>query len=97
VLARAHGVPFYVAAPTSTVDMSLRSGAAIEIEERNTTEVTSIAGIRVAAECPEVRNPAFDVTPHRLVTAIVTERGILRSPFTRGLKGVAASPGGRSR
>jgi len=97
VLARAHGVPFYVAAPTSTVDLRLRSGDAIEIEERNTDEVTCYAGVRVAAECQDVRNPAFDVTPHRLVAALVTERGILRSPFTRRLKEIAASPGARSR
>jgi len=94
VLARAHRVPFYVAAPTSTVDLSLRQGDAIEIEERSTTEVTTYAGVRVAADGPEVRNPAFDVTPHRLVTAIITERGILSVPFTRGLRRAAGHPGG---
>ncbi len=96
VLARAHGIPFYVAAPTSTVDLSLRSGDTIQIEERNVDEVTTYGGVRVAARCQEIRNPAFDVTPHRLVTAIVTERGILTSPYTRALKRLAGAQGGRS-
>ena len=95
VLARAHGVPFYVAAPMSTVDMSLRSGDQIAIEERNIAEVFKYGGVRVAAECQEIRNPAFDVTPHRLVTAIVTERGILTPPFARALKRLAGLPGGK--
>jgi methylthioribose-1-phosphate isomerase len=97
VLAKAHGVPFYVAAPTSTVDLSLRSGEAIELEERSASEVTSFADIRVAARGPEVRNPAFDVTPHRLVTAIVTERGILSSPGTRELRRLAGPSGRRGK
>jgi methylthioribose-1-phosphate isomerase len=97
VLAKAHGVPFYVAAPISTVDLSLRSGEAIEIEERSTSEVTSFADVRVAARGPEVRNPAFDVTPHRLVTAIVTERGILSSPGTRELRRLAGPSGTRGK
>ena len=81
VLAQAHGIPFYVAAPTSTVDLNLPSGEAIPIEERNAAEVTHFAGQRVAPEGIGVANPAFDVTPHRYVTAIVTERGVLRPPY----------------
>lgn len=95
VLARAHRVPFYVAAPTSTVDMSLRSGNAIEIEQRSATEITEIAAQRLAADGAQVYNPAFDVTPHRLITAIVTERGILMAPFKRGLRMLAGNHGGR--
>jgi methylthioribose-1-phosphate isomerase len=81
VLAHAHSIPFYVAAPTSTVDLTLASGDGIPIEERSPDEVTHFAGHRVAPEGIGVANPAFDVTPHRFVTAIVTERGILRPPF----------------
>jgi methylthioribose-1-phosphate isomerase len=81
VLAHAHGIPFYVAAPTSTVDLSLPSGAAIPIEQRDPSEVTHLAGRRIAPEGIGVANPAFDVTPHRYVTAIVTERGVLRPPY----------------
>ena len=78
VLARENGVPFYVAAPTSTIDFSLDSGEGIPIEERNPDEVTHFAGRRVAPEGIRVFNPAFDVTPARLVDAIITERGIVR-------------------
>jgi methylthioribose-1-phosphate isomerase len=81
VLAYAHGIPFYVAAPTSTVDLSLPSGEAIPIEERSPDEVTHIAGRRIAPEGIAVANPAFDVTPHRYVSAIITEHGILRPPY----------------
>jgi methylthioribose-1-phosphate isomerase len=81
VLAHAHGIPFYVAAPTSTVDLSLASGEAIPIEERSPAEVTHFAGRRVAPEGIAAAHPAFDVTPHRYVTAIVTERGVLRPPY----------------
>jgi methylthioribose-1-phosphate isomerase len=81
VLAHAHGIPFYVAAPTSTVDLSLPSGKSIPIEERSASEVTHFAGQRIAPEGIGVANPAFDVTPHRYVTAIVTERGVLRPPY----------------
>jgi methylthioribose-1-phosphate isomerase len=81
VLAHAHGIPFYVAAPTSTVDLSLPSGESIPIEERSASEVTHFAGQRIAPEGIGVANPAFDVTPHRYVTAIVTERGVLRPPY----------------
>ena len=81
VLAHEHGLPFYVAAPVSTVDLSLPSGDRIPIEERSAEEVTHLAGRLVAAAGVTVRHPAFDVTPHRLVTAIVTERGVARAPF----------------
>ena len=85
VLAREHGVPFYVAAPLSTIDLSCPSGAAIPIEERDPREVTDFAGTRVAPEGVGVLNPAFDVTPARLVSAIVTERGIARPPYPSSL------------
>ncbi len=85
VLAREHGVPFYVAAPLSTVDFELSSGDEIPIEERDPAEVTHCGGARVAPEGVDVWNPAFDVTPARLVTAIVTERGVARPPYTESL------------
>ncbi len=88
VLARENGVPFYVVAPTSTVDLSLATGATIPIEERNPREVTHICDVPIAPEGVPVANPAFDVTPHRYVTGIVTERGIVYPPFGPGLKQV---------
>lgn len=81
VLAQAHGVKFYVAAPLSTIDVSLKTGMSIPIEERNSNEVTHFKGVRSAPEKTKVYNPAFDVTPARLITAIITEQGILRKPF----------------
>ena len=90
VLARAHGIPFYVAAPLSTIDPSLPDGRAIPIEERNPSEVTSLGGVRTAPEGIPVWNPAFDVTPNHLITAIVTEAGILRPPFTEAIEQVCA-------
>jgi methylthioribose-1-phosphate isomerase len=86
VLAHAHGLPFYVAAPLSTVDLATPEGTVIPIEERSADEVTMLAGTRVAAPGIAVRNPAFDVTPHRLITAIVTESGVLRPPYTVTLR-----------
>lgn len=86
VLAAAHGLPFYFAAPTSTVDLSISDGGRIPIEERNEVEVTSFRGVATAPTGTEVANPAFDVTPARLVTAIVTECGVIRPPFTEGLR-----------
>jgi methylthioribose-1-phosphate isomerase len=77
VLARAHAIPFYVAAPTSTIDMSLESGDDIPIEQRDPEEVTHLAGQPFAPEGVRAAHPAFDVTPHDLVTAIITERGIV--------------------
>ena len=86
VLAREHGVPFYVAAPSSTVDMELADGGAIPIEERAAEEVTHLAGSRVVAEGVSVLNMAFDVTPNDYVTAIVTERGVAGGrPLSRDL------------
>jgi methylthioribose-1-phosphate isomerase len=80
VLAKAHGVPFYVAAPVSTFDLTLESGAEIPIEERPPEEITEGFGRRIAPEGTGVYNPAFDVTPAGLIAAIVTERGIIRNP-----------------
>ncbi|MCR9248522.1 MAG: S-methyl-5-thioribose-1-phosphate isomerase [bacterium] len=84
--AAAHDVPFYVVAPLSTFDASLRSGAEIPIEERDATEVTAIAGHELAPAGIGARNPAFDCTPAHLVTGIVTEAGILRPPFVESIK-----------
>lgn len=81
VLAQAHGVPFYIAAPVSTIDFDCPTGAEIPIEERSAAEVTEIGGMRVAPEGVAVRHPAFDVTPARLITAIITEQGVLRAPY----------------
>jgi methylthioribose-1-phosphate isomerase len=85
VLARENGVPFYVAAPTSTLDLSLASGADIPIEERSATEVVNISGAAIAPEGVAAAHPAFDVTPARLITAIVTEQGVLRPPYPEAL------------
>lgn len=85
VLAKEHGVPFYVAAPTSTVDLSLTDGSQIPIEERDPSEVTHCGSCQVAPEGIGVRNPAFDVTPHANVTAIITEAGVHRDPYTDSL------------
>ena len=86
VLAKENGVPFYVAAPTSTIDQALADGGAIPIEERNPDEVREIAGRITTVPYVEVRNPAFDVTPACYITAIVTERGICRPPYEKSLK-----------
>lgn len=86
VLAKENSIPFYVAAPTSSIDLSLSSGKQIPIEERSSEEVTHIRGIRLSPEGVRVVNPAFDITPHRYVTAIITERGILGEPYERSLK-----------
>jgi methylthioribose-1-phosphate isomerase len=85
VLAKEHGIPFYVAAPVSTFDFSLASGTDIPIEERDPAEVTSLGGVRTAPEGIEVFNPAFDVTPSKLVTAIITEHGVLRAPYREAI------------
>lgn len=86
LLAKAHGIPFYVAAPASTFDFSLRSGDEIPIEERDKQEVTHVYGVQTAPEDVDVFNPAFDVTPHALVTAIVTEYGILRPDYAQSIQ-----------
>ena len=89
VLARHHGLPFYVAAPWSTVDLACPRGSAIPIEERGGDEVVLIHGQRIAPEGVRARYPAFDVTPAELVTAIVTERGVVKAPYPAGLQALA--------
>jgi methylthioribose-1-phosphate isomerase len=86
VLAREHGIPFYVAAPWSTVDMNTPDGDHIPIEQRSAKEVTHHAGKQVAPDGVKVENPAFDVTPNRYVGAIITERGIARAPYSEALQ-----------
>ncbi|HIE52470.1 MAG TPA: S-methyl-5-thioribose-1-phosphate isomerase [Armatimonadetes bacterium] len=88
VLAHHHGLPFYVAAPVSTLDLSRACGEEIPIEERSPEEVVCFRGLRTAPEGVEVYNPAFDVTPHELVTAIITERGVVRPPYVEGLRAI---------
>ena len=86
VLAHAHGIPFYVAAPISTIDLACPNGAGIPIEERSAQEVVEVNGTRMAPEGISVRHPAFDVTPARLITAIITERGVLRPPYEEAIR-----------
>ena len=86
VLARRHGIPFYVAAPLSTVDLNCPTGEEIPIEERNIREITHIQDIRLSPEGIDVSNFAFDVTPNDLVTAIITEKGVARAPYTESLR-----------
>ena len=86
VLARRHGLPFYVAAPTSTVDPDATDGSSIPIEERDATEVLEFRGTRCAPEGVAARHPAFDITPAELVTAIVTEKGVARAPYPIALR-----------
>jgi methylthioribose-1-phosphate isomerase len=90
--ARAHGIPFYVVAPTSTVDLRTPTGAGIPIEERRGEEVRGVGGMPITPADFPVFNPAFDVTPAELVTAIITERGIVRAPFGEALRALTASP-----
>jgi methylthioribose-1-phosphate isomerase len=90
VLAKENKIPFYVAAPTSTIDLSLSSGEKIPIEERSPEEVTHIQGVPIATEGIRAVNPAFDVTPHSYITAIITERGIIKEPYEDGLKGIGS-------
>ena len=85
VLAKEHGIPFYVAAPISTIDLATPDGSGIPIEERNAKEVTHMGPARLTPVSAKVRNPAFDVTPHKYVTGIITERGIARAPYTESL------------
>jgi methylthioribose-1-phosphate isomerase len=89
ILAKNHNIPFYVAAPISTLDLSLASGEEIPIEERSADEVTTINNKRMAPEGTVVAHPAFDMTPHQLVTAIITDKGIAQPPFTESLKKLA--------
>ena len=90
VLAHEHGVPFYVAAPVSTFDLTISSGEQIPIEERSADEVTHLCGVRIAPDVT-VANPAFDVTPARLVSAIICERGVARAPYVDSLRRLADS------
>ena len=89
VLAKAHGIPFYVAAPFSTIDLDTPDGSKIPIEQRSPREITHIAGKQVTPDGVEIENPAFDVTPATYVTAIVTERGIVRAPYVEALRQLA--------
>ncbi len=85
VIAKVYNVPFYVVAPTSTIDFEIESGKEIVIEERSPEEITHINGVRIAPEGIEVYNPAFDVTPHENITGIITEKGIIRPPFKENI------------
>ena len=93
VLAKENNVPFYVAAPVSTFDLTLKSGDSIPIEQRSAEEVTHVFGVPVAPENIAVENPAFDVTPARYVTAIISERGVARAPYEESLKKLAEMKG----
>ena len=86
VLAKEHGIPFYVAAPWSTIDLATPDGDAIPIEERAAREVTHVGSVQLAPEGAHVRNPSFDVTPSKYITAIITERGIVQPPFLENLR-----------
>src|SRR5437763_3679640 len=86
VLAREHGIPFYVAAPLSTIDLDTPDGSSIPIEERSAKEVTHVGGSQLAPDGALVWNPAFDVTPHHLIAGIITERGICRAPYSESLQ-----------
>jgi methylthioribose-1-phosphate isomerase len=89
VLAKENNVPFYIAAPISTFDLSIPSGEQIPIEERTAAEVTHIQGVRIAPAGVAAAHPAFDVTPHRYIAAIFTERGVARAPYTESLRNLA--------
>jgi methylthioribose-1-phosphate isomerase len=91
VLAKQHNIPFYVAAPISTVDLNTPTGAEIPIEERNAREVTHIGNHQLAPDGVEVHNFAFDVTPHEFIAAIITDRGVARAPYTESLQALAAT------
>jgi methylthioribose-1-phosphate isomerase len=91
VLAKAHGIPFYVAAPSSTVDFALPNGDAIPIEQRDPSEVTTIGGRSIAPDGVVAAHPAFDVTPHELIAAIITERGVVYPPFEETLRRILQS------
>ena len=90
ILSKWHGIPFYVAAPTSTLDLALASGLDIPIEQRDTKEVTHFRGTPIAPKGVKAFNPAFDVTPHSLIHSIITEKGLIREPFERNLKRIKA-------
>ncbi|MEO8167951.1 MAG: S-methyl-5-thioribose-1-phosphate isomerase, partial [bacterium] len=88
VAARHHGIPFYIAAPTTTIDSSMRTGRNIPIEERNPREITHVGETRIAPAGVQVFAPAFDVTPAEFITAIITEAGILKPPFLQSIAGL---------
>ena len=90
VLAKEHGIPFYVAAPISTVDLDTTDGSKIPIEQRASSEMTHLAGKQIAPDAVRVENPAFDVTPSKYVTAIITERGVARAPYQESLAELVA-------
>jgi methylthioribose-1-phosphate isomerase len=85
VLAKHHGIPFYIVAPRSTFDLAIKSGRQIPIEERKSDEVTHFAGVSTAPKGVKVYNPAFDVTPAKLITGIVTEYGIIHPPYVKNI------------
>jgi len=89
VLAKENDIPFYIAAPTSTIDTSLKAGDEIPIEERSPGEVTHIQGTLITPKGITAANPAFDVTPHRYITAIITDKGIIKEPYIEGIKGLS--------
>lgn len=90
ILAREHGIPFYVAAPFNTIDLATPSGALIPIEERAAREVTHVNGVQVTPHGVRIANPAFDVAPAKYITAIITERGVLRAPFEESIAAMAS-------
>jgi methylthioribose-1-phosphate isomerase len=92
VLAHHHGIPFYVALPTSTIDPGIPGGSAIPIEERDPSEVTSCYSVSIAPEGAQAKNMAFDVTPHELAMALITEAGVLRAPYEPAIREALASP-----
>jgi methylthioribose-1-phosphate isomerase len=92
ILAKEHGIPFYVAAPWSTIDVNTPHGDLIPIEQRNPREVTHSNGVQMTPTGVAIENPAFDVTPAKYITAIITERGVLRAPFTESIAQVANQP-----
>jgi methylthioribose-1-phosphate isomerase len=91
VLAKENKIPFYIAAPTSTIDTSIKTGNEITIEERRPEEITHIQGLTIAPEGVAAANPAFDVTPHRYITAIITDKGIVKKPYVDGIKALFKS------
>jgi len=93
ILAKHFGIPFYVASPTSTIDLSLATGGEIPIEERAGSEISNGFGKRTAPENVEIYNPAFDVTPNELVTAIITENGVATAPYAESLRSMCRRAG----
>jgi methylthioribose-1-phosphate isomerase len=90
ILAKEHAIPFYVAAPFNTIDPATPTGASIPIEQRNPREVTHVNGVQVTPHGVAIQNPAFDVTPAKYISAIITERGVLRAPFTESIRAASA-------